>query len=325
MSLFGKIAKNIANEVKPTVSIDVDGPNITKPSIGFNIQAPVPKIDITAQGHGPSIGINAQSNFQPKGINVDISGQGYGSQGTYPPHGGFGPGGFGPQGNYPPQGGYGSQGAYPPQGPQGGYGPHGGFPPQGNYPPQGGYPPQQDSELINSLNETIKSYEAKLKVSETDYINLKQSSMEERSKLQATIDALNQQLASRDDTFKKMEIDLQNANQTIKRYEGDMNRMRIDLGRIKDLEFQLKGKDDQIFQINNRHEEEKKNLKIQIDTINGQLLASKEQLQNVENLYATIKKYEEFINKMKNDIIQFQASAPPIKISPLPGINFKIH
>ena len=48
-------------------------------------------------------------------------------------------------------------------------------------------------------------------------------------------------------------------------------------------------------------------------------------LQNVENLYATIKKYEEFINKMKNDIIQFQASAPPIKISPLPGINFKIH
>ena len=174
MSLFGKIAKNIANEVKPTVSIDVDGPNITKPSIGFNIQAPVPKIDITAQGHGPSIGINAQSNFQPKGINVDISGQGYGSQGTYPPHGGFGPGGFGPQGNYPPQGGYGSQGAYPPQGPQGGYGPHGGYPPQGNYPPQGGYPPQQDSELINSLNETIKSYEAKLKVSETDYINLKQ-------------------------------------------------------------------------------------------------------------------------------------------------------
>ena len=47
-------------------------------------------------------------------------------------------------------------------------------------------------------------------------------------------------------------------------------------------------------------------------------------MRNIENLYVTIKKYEEFINKMKTDIIQFQASAPPIKIGPLPGLNIKI-
>ena len=236
-----------------------------------------------------------------------------------------------------------------------------------------------DPELINRLNETIKSYEAKLKVSETDFINLKKSSMDERGKLQATIDSLNQQLSAKDGQIKQLQIDIQNLNQTIHKYDGDMGRMRIDLDklvkerdglvfksnqdlgeigrlneenknlnfqlstktnelantgniinnlnkRVADLEFQLKGRDDQIFQINGKHAEDRKQLQIQIDTINAQLIVAQDQLKKNESLFITIKNYEAFLNKLKVDITQFQSSSATIQIGPvpLPGLNIKI-
>ena len=237
-----------------------------------------------------------------------------------------------------------------------------------------------DAELIKQLNETIKSYEAKLKVSETDFLNLKKSSMDDRSNLQATIDSLNKQLVAKDGIIKKLEIDLQKANHSIQTFDDDIARMRLDLGnltkerdglvmksnhdmgeigrlgeenknlnfqltakinelatngkliadlnkRIADLEFQLKGRDDQIFHINGKNAEEKRQMQIQIDTINGQLIAAQNKVKDLDHLYITIKKYEEFINKMKLDIVQFQSSTQSIQIGPIPipgGINLKI-
>ena len=272
-----------------------------------------------------------------------------------------------PSGGIPPQQpgfssdtGYSSQpsGGIPPQQP--------GFSSQG-YPPQAGpgFPPQADSEVIRKLNETIKNYEIKLQQSENDFIHLKQSNMDERARLQETINSLNKELAAKDNQISAMQMDLNAANQRLQGVDADMSKMRIDLdslvkerdsllikskadadhiahlaednknlnfqltakinelqgtggriteltNRIHDLEFQLKGRDDQIMQINGRHEEDKRQMQITIDSINGQLFAAQNQLKNIDHLYATIKRYEEFINKLKIDIVNFQSSCPPI-------------
>ena len=282
--------------------------------------------------------------------------------------------GFATQPGYPPQGGYDPNAGYPympSYPPQGGFPPSSGYPPQMGYPPQpgpGNYPPpQQDSELINRLNETIRDYEAKLKISETDYLNLKTSSMEERSKLQATIDALNKELAAKDGQYKNIEIQFQTSHQKIQGYEADLNRMRMDLDklikerdgllnkskadgaeifrlgeenknlhmqltakinemqininqindltkRLNGIEFQIKAKDDQIMQINGKHEEDRRKMQMHIDSINAQLIEAQNKVKNYDQLYISIKRYEEFINKMKLDIIQFQSSGPAITI-----------
>ena len=283
-----------------------------------------------------------------------------------------------PSGGIPPQtagfsSGYSSQqsGGIPPQtgGFSSGYSSQqsGGIPPQQGFPPQTGpgFPPQGDSDVIKRLNETIKNYEIKLQQSENDFIHLKKSNMDERARLQATIDSLNKELASKDNQISALQLDLNAANQRVQGFDVDMGKMRMDLdsllkerdslvikskadadqifhlgednknlnfqltakineiqstggriteltNRIHDLEFQLKGRDDQIMQINGRHEEDKRQMQITIDSINGQLFAAQNQLKNIDHLYATIKRYEEFINKLKIDIINFQSSCPPI-------------
>lgn len=281
-----------------------------------------------------------------------------------------------PSGGIPPQQpgfssdtGYSSQpsGGIPPQQPGFSSQFSGGIPPQQGFPPQAGpgFPPQGDSDVIRKLNETIKNYEIKLQQSENDFIHLKQSNMDERARLQETIDSLNKELAAKDNQISAMQRDLNAANQRVQGFDVDMNKMRIDLdslvkerdsllikskadadhivhlgednknlnfqltakinelqstggriteltNRIHDLEFQLKGRDDQIMQINGRHEEDKRKMQITIDSINGQLFAAQNQLKNIDHLYATIKRYEEFINKLKIDIVNFQSSCPPI-------------
>ena len=201
-----------------------------------------------------------------------------------------------------------------------------------------------DSGTIQSLNETIKTYEFKIKNLETENINLRQSNMDERSKLQATIDSLQQQLAAKDGLIKTLEMDKNSFFNTMKQYEGDLNRMRTDIANItneKDaiinskieenkalgaqifdlnnrigfLEGELKKKDAELGSINGRMMEEQKQLHIQIDNLNGQLMAAQNQLKQFDHIMITIKNYEEFLNKLKIDITQFQKSNPAVSIS----------
>ena len=201
-----------------------------------------------------------------------------------------------------------------------------------------------DTGTIQSLNETIKTYEFKIKNLETENINLRQSNMDERSKLQATIDSLQQQLAAKDGLIKTLEMDKNSFFNTMKQYEGDLNRMRTDIANItseKDaiinskieenkalgaqifdlnnrigfLEGELKKKDAELGSINGRMMEEQKQLHIQIDNLNGQLMAAQNQLKQFDHIMITIKNYEEFLNKLKIDITQFQKSNPAVSIS----------
>ena len=254
------------------------------------------------------------------------------------------------------------------------HGPPGpGFPPGPQFPPQPGFPPQTgpgfqpppamppqpdvgfssqstniqlspDMQTITQLNETIKTYEFKIKNLETENINLRQSNMDERSKLQATIDSLHKQLADKDGLIKTLEIDKNSFFTTMKKYEVDLNRMRDDIAnitnekeriinikieenknlgkqifdlnsRISFLESELKKKDLELGSINGRMMDEQKQLHIQIDNLNGQLLAAQNQLKQFDHIMITIKNYEEFLNKLKIDITQFQKSHPAVSIT----------
>ena len=236
------------------------------------------------------------------------------------------------------------------------------LPPPGGYPPQSGPgfqpPPQQDVSFssqstnigitpdpntIQRLNETIKTYEFKIKNLETENINLRTSNMDERSKLQATIDSLQQQLTVKEGLIKDLEADKNKFFNTMKQYEVDLNRMRDDLARITNekeaiirgkieenkglgiqimdlnkrisfLEGQLKIKENELGSINGRMMEEKKQLHIQIDNLNVQLMAAQNQLKQFDHIMITIKNYEEFLNKLKIDITQFQQSHPAVTI-----------
>lgn len=266
----------------------------------------------------------------------------------YPPESGYQPQ---PQMGYPPQQGYPSQpqSNYPPQS---GY-PYQAGP---NYPPQSqsgflsqnlsNYSEQSDSETIKRLNETIKTYEIKIKNLETENINLRLSNMDERSKLQGTIDSLQAQLATKEGIIKTLETEKHSFINKNQQYEGDLNRLRVDLNNIRkekecierekneeiknlgikvdDLtkkssyfESQFKIKENELGQINGRMIEEKKQMKVQIDLLNNQLIASQKELKNIEQFKITIKNYEEFLNKLKFDITQFQKSCPPFIISPV--------
>ena len=263
----------------------------------------------------------------------------------YPPQSGY------PMGN-PPQPGYSSQPQFPPPSgfppqPEQGYQ----FNPAPNFPPQPGYPPQntnfshqQDSETIRSLNETIKSYELKIKNLETENINLRKSNMDERNQLQATIDALQKQLETKEGIIKNLETEKNSFFHKSQQFEGDINRIRIDLTNItkerdrivmekneevKKLGFtiddltkkssyfeaQFKAKENELGQINGRMMEERKQMQFQIDSLNNQLIVSQNQLKDFEYLQITIKKYEEFLNKLKFDITQFQSSTASITIT----------
>ena len=307
------------------------------PQPGFIPQPNASQPGFIPQPNAPQPGYNPQPNVpQPE----------FNPQSGYPPQSGYQP--------QPPMG-YSSQPGYPSQ-PQPGFPPQSGYPfqPGPNFPPQpqSGFPPQnptnysqqQDSETVKRLNETIKSYEIKIKNLETENINLRQSNMDERSKLQATIDSLQQQLAAKEGIIKTLESEKNSFFHKNQQYEGDMNRMRIDLTNItKEKEFIVKGKDEEIKklgfqfddltkkynylegqfkikenelgQINGQMIEERKKMQFQIDSLNNQLIASQNQLKDIEYLRITIKKYEDFLNKLKFDITQFQNSCPPLTIS----------
>ena len=207
-----------------------------------------------------------------------------------------------------------------------------------------------------------------LNLLKNDFINLKKESMDDRSKLQETIDALNKQLAEKDKKLHSLEVELAASTKRIEGFDAEMHKMRVDFdnlikerdslviklkadddeifrlgeenkslhiqitakinefksseGRIndltnrcQDLEFQLKGRDDQIIQINMKNDEEKRNMQLHIDSINGQLMEAQDKLKAFINIHATIKKYEEFLNRMKIDIINFQSATPPVEIN----------
>lgn len=246
------------------------------------------------------------------------------------------------------------------------HGPPGpGLPPQGGYPPQSGpgfqppsFPPQPDvsfssqsstfhmqgdSNTIQKLNETIKTYEFKIHNLETENINLRKDNMDERAKLQATIDSLQQQLAAKEGIIKNIETEKNTFFNKMTKYEGDLNRIRDDLARITNekeliirdkieenkglglqimdlnkrinfLESQLNIKETELGSINGRMMEEKKQLHIQIDNLNGQLMAAQNQLKQFDHIMITIKNYEEFLNKLKIDITQFQQSHPVVTV-----------
>ena len=315
----------------PNINVNVHGPNIPPQHFDVNIHGPKiapPPIDVNVMG--PPIGVDMGANIHASGM--------------YPPP----QTGFPPQPEFPPQPGF-----TPPA-----------FPPESGP----GFPPADNSDIINKLNETIKSYEAKLKLSENDYINLKKASMDDRSRLQETIDALNKQLAEKDKKLHSLEVELAASTKRIEGFDAEMHKMRVDFdnlikerdslviklkadddeifrlgeenkslhiqitakinefqsseGRIndltnrcQDLEFQLKGRDDQIIQINMKNDEEKRNMQMHIDSINGQLMEARDKLKAFINIHATIKKYEEFLNRMKIDIINFQSATPPVEIN----------
>ncbi len=251
------------------------------------------------------------------------------------------------------------------------HGPPGpGLPPQGGFPPQSGpgfqppnIPPQgdvsfssqssttisttidmqADSNTIQKLNETIKTYEFKIHNLETENINLRKDNMDERSKLQATIDSLQQQLAAKEGIIKNLEIEKNSFFNKMTKYEGDLNRIRDDLARITNekeliirdkieenkglgiqildlnkrisfLESQLNMKETELNSINGRMMEEKKQLHIQIDNLNGQLMSAQNQLKQFDHIMITIKNYEEFLNRLKIDITQFQQSHPVVTV-----------
>ncbi len=94
--------------------------------------------------------------------------------------------------------------------------------------------------------------------------------------------------------------------------------------KINFLESQLKMKDTEIGSINGRVMEEKKQLHIQIDNLNGQLTEAQNQLKRFDQIMITIKNYEEFLNKLKIDIeflnklkidiTQFQQSSAAVTV-----------
>ena len=200
------------------------------------------------------------------------------------------------------------------------------MPPQPQLPPQG-FPPQSDVAFS----------------SQSTTINM-QGNLDEINSLRATIDSLQKQLADRDVIIKNLDTEKNSFFNKMVKYEGDINALRDDLTkcanekdliirgkedenkslglqiidlnkRINFLESQLKIKETELGSINGRVMEEKKQLHIQIDNLNGQLLAAQNQLKRFDQIMITIKNYEEFLNKLKIDITQFQKSSAAVTVS----------
>ncbi len=154
-------------------------------------------------------------------------------------------------------------------------------------------------------------------------------------RLRATINSLQKQLAANDVIIKNLETEKNSFFNKMTKYEGDINRLRDDLTKcanekdliisgkedenkslsiqvvesnkkINYLESQLKIKKTELGSINGRVMEEKNQLHIQIDNLNGQLFTAQNQLKRFDQIMITIKNYEEFLNKLKIDITQFQ-------------------
>ena len=197
--------------------------------------------------------------------------------------------------------------------------------PPGPVPPQQ-FPPQPD--LSFSSHSTT--------------INM-QPNLDEINSLRATIDSLQKQLAEKDLIIKNLETDKNAFFSKMTQYEGDLNRLRDDLTRcanekdviirgkdeenkslsieitelnkkINFLESQLKMKETEIGSINGRAMEEKNQLHIQIDNLNVQLTEAQNQLKRFDQIMITIKNYEEFLNKLKIDITQFQQSSAAVTV-----------
>ena len=165
-------------------------------------------------------------------------------------------------------------------------------------PPQPAFPSPQDNETIMRLNETIKSYELKIKDLENENIDLRESNQDERSKLQATIDSLQKQLAAKDAEMKGFGIKIADLTKQVDYFEG-----------------QLKMKESELASINGRMMDETNQLHIQIDGLNAQLLAAQNQLKQFDHIMVTVKNYEEFLNKLKIDITQFQQAYPAVSVT----------
>ena len=197
--------------------------------------------------------------------------------------------------------------------------------PPGPVPPQQ-FPPQPD--LSFSSHSTT--------------INM-QPNLDEINSLRATIDSLQKQLADKDLIIQNLETDKNAFFNKMTKYEGDLNRLRDDLTRcanekdviirgkedenkslsieivelnkkINFLESQLKMKETEIGSINGRVMEEKKQLHIQIDNLNAQLTSAQNELKRFDQIMITIKNYEEFLNKLKIDINQFQQSSAAVSV-----------
>ncbi len=189
-------------------------------------------------------------------------------------------------------------------------------------------PPQQPDVSFSSQSTTIHM----------------QGNLDEINGLRATIDSLQKQLAAKDVIIKNLETEKNSFFNKMTKYEGDINRLRDDLTKcanekdliirgkedenkslsiqvvelnkkINYLESQLKIKETELGSINGRVMEEKKQLHIQIDNLNGQLLAAQNQLKRFDQIMITIKNYEEFLNKLKVDITQFQKSSAAVTVS----------
>ena len=185
--------------------------------------------------------------------------------------------------------------------------------------------------------------------------------MTERSNLQATIDALNKEIAAKNGLIQGYETEKVRYHQ----FEVDLTHVRGELGQIKkerddlirvtkqqegelkilaqentkniqkikesteeirnlggkiveltkksnDFESLYKTKESELSQINVTIQNERNQYKVQIDNLTIQINSLQVQLQDVNQLYMNIRKYEEFINKMKCDIIQFQSTCPPL-------------